>query len=446
MKIAGNLYIGVDIGGTKISAGLVDNRGRILSSRKCPTPAAGGGSRIFQQTRSLIAQLLAGQQLKPNQIRGIAIGIPGVVRPNHRDILITPNVSLANYPLARNLELIFRTKVILGNDVNFGLLGEQWLGIAKEAQNIVGIFPGTGVGGAIIIREELVLGAQGAAGELGHMILDFNSPKESAGLCGTLEALVSRRAIERELKEAIQKGKKTIITRMCGRRPRAIKSSVIAQALAKKDPLTLNVMRDVCTVLGKACISIRHILNPDMIILGGGLIEACGDYIVPEVRKISARDPFFKGIDACRIEQSLLGDDAVILGAVALLKRVLGEKAAAGGVCYPALRVGKNRDVLIDGKAIKRNVYIRADGRMKKLNGASALPQLGISLLKKVCRKNPQVLIVGARKAVQMSKYDRRFLDKKKIAYCLLNVKKAVGAYNAFKDRKAVLLFLNKSA
>ncbi len=326
MKTAKDLYIGVDIGGTKISAGLVDSRGKILSSQKCPTPVKGEGAQIFRQTKSLIAGLLASQQLKSNQIRGIGIGIPGIVRPNHRDILRTPNVQLAGYPLARNLELIFRTKVILNNDVNVGLLGEHWRGIAKGVQDVVGIFLGTGVGGAIIIRGELVLGAQGAAAELGHMILDLDSSKESAGLCGTLEALASRRAIERELKNAIQKGKKTILARFYAKSPRVIKSSVIAQALEARDPLTRKVMGKACAVLGQACITIRHILNPAMIVLGGGLIEACGDYMVPKVRKIFNRDPFFKGIDSCSIERSLLGDDAVVLGAVAFFKAGLGRK------------------------------------------------------------------------------------------------------------------------
>jgi glucokinase len=154
------------------------------------------------------------------------------------------------------------------------------------------------------------------------MIIDLNSLVSSAGVFGTLEALTGRRAIERQIRDAVREGKKTAVKELAGGNLKVIKSKVIRKALQKHDPVIQHIMNDVCKVLGKACVSFRHIFNPDMIILGGGLIEACGDYILPRVRNICDKDKFLAGIDKCSIVQSSLGDDAVIYGAVALVKGV----------------------------------------------------------------------------------------------------------------------------
>ncbi len=314
-------YIGVDVGGTKISAALVGPSGQILARDKYSTLQGAKPSTIGCQVEDIIQEILSDAKIKSNAIYGIGLGIPGIVDAKTNKILVTPNIQLAGYPLSQNLRKKFRVKVLLGNDANLGLLAEKWLGAGKKAQNLVGLFLGTGVGGGIIIDGKLYTGSQGVAAELGHMIIDINSKVLNAGLLGTLEALASRRAIERQIREAIRAGKKTILTELTGGNLKTIKSKLIYKALKKKDPFTVRIMNDLCGVLGKACISLRHILNPDMIIFGGGLIEACGEYILPRVKKISDQNPFLAGIDRCAIVQSVLGDDAVIYGAVALLKQ-----------------------------------------------------------------------------------------------------------------------------
>lgn len=446
-KIKNKVYVGVDIGGTKVAVGLVDQAGKLFAVRKSPTPEGGSGPRIFRLVKGLIQELLKDQKINRARIRGIGLGVPGIVRPDHRDILITPNVGLSGYPLAAQLEKSFQTRVVLGNDVNLGTLGEKWFGVGKGVGNIIGLFPGTGVGGAIIIGGQLITGSQGAAGEIGHMVLDAHSPHKSAGLYGTVEALASRRAIERAIKEALAKKVPTIITKLQGGTLAPVKSGVIAEALRRKDPLTMRIINEVCRVLGQACVSLRHILNPEMIILGGGVIEACGDYMLSRIRKISAADPFFKGIDDCRIERSLLGDDAVILGAVVLLKQVLGEKISAGAGYYPKPRVDKRGDVWINDKLIKKSIYIRADGKVKKFNGAAGLAGLrtsrwlGINVLKQLCKKGPKVLIVGcARLRPRITPEGKEFLREHAIEARLLNVREAVKVYNAAGERKTMVV------
>ncbi len=314
-------YIGVDVGGTKISAALLDPYGGILCREKQPTIRTAKPAIIGRQIEKIIKEVLAESRVSLSSLGGIGIGIPGIVAPHTNKILVTPNICLTGYPLAERLKKVFRTKIVLGNDVNLGTLAEKWLGVGKNAQNIIGIFLGTGVGGGIIINGKIVTGAQGAAGELGHMIIDLHSPVSSAGVFGTLEALASRRAIERDIREAIRSGKKSIIKELADGNLRVIKSKALRKALKKKDPVVKEVLDKVCMVVGKACISLRHIFNPEMIILGGGVMEACGDYILPRVQKISEKDPFLAGIDQCSIVESVLKDDAVILGAVALMKQ-----------------------------------------------------------------------------------------------------------------------------
>ena len=320
-------YVGVDVGGTKIAAGLVTNSGRIVTWAKTSTIMNAKPAQIAHQIKGVINEVIYEAKINRSQIKGIGMGVPGVVSPDQKSILITPNINLSKFPLVERLKRSFPVPIYLGNDVNLGLLGEKWLGVARRTKNVVGIFPGTGVGGAIIIDNKLVLGVNGAAAELGHMIIDYNSSENSAGVYGSLEALASRRAIERSIRSAIKKGKKSIVRKLTGGNLKVIKSKVLREALKKKDKVVIGVMEDVAQVLGKASISLRHIFNPEMIVFGGGVVEACADFLIPRIREVSQSDPFFKNIDSCQIVQSELGDDAIVLGAVALVKQITSAKS-----------------------------------------------------------------------------------------------------------------------
>lgn len=315
------LFIGIDIGGTKISAGLVDSHGKILFREKDANPRSNDPQDILDVIFDTLNEVI--NKKNRRHLRGIGIAVPGLVNPRTKKILVTPNTHLSGFPLCQKLEKKFKVKVFLGNDVNLGLLGEKWLGAAKKAHHVVGLFPGTGIGGGIIIDGKLVTGANGLAAELGHMIIEHNGPLCSCGNHGCLEAVAGRWAIERDIRKAIKKGKKTIITKLIRGKIKSIKSKTLKEALKAKDPLTIDILSHAAQVLGQACISIRHILNPEMIILGGGVIEACGEFILPRVKKTAEKDPFFARFDHCKIVSSQLGDDAVILGAVALVMEEL---------------------------------------------------------------------------------------------------------------------------
>lgn len=442
-----NLYVGVDVGGTKIAGGIVSNRGELLCYQKIPTPARASASQVAAHIKSLIRELLKKYAITPREIKGIGLGVPGAVKPNRRDILVTPNINLAGYPLARNLEQAFKTKVVLGNDVNLGILAEKYFGIGSNVNDLVGIFLGTGVGGGIVINGKLHEGALGVGAELGHMYIDLSSKKQSAGLTGTLEALIGRRSLERDIKEEIRLGQKTIVTKILGKNFNVIKSSVLARALKEKDPLIMKVMDHLCFVLGSACISLRHILNPQMIVLGGGIIEACGSYIIPKVQKISNTNPFLKGIDDCKIVRSILGDDAVILGGVVLLKQTLGERLSQIRSYYPQLKVGKHKTVSLNGKPCRNNFFLRADGELKSIEGQKAFAalkknnEIDVPLLRKICKKGPQTLIVGYRqRAPKVLAEAKKYLRDKSILPEILPLGEAVEYFNGTHVKKVFIL------
>ncbi len=313
-------FIGIDIGGTKISAAAISPTGRILGREKIATPPKAKPATILKLIIDLIDEIILENNLARKNLSGIGIGVPGIVnKDNH--ILATPNIQLAGFHLCAKLKKKLRVKVVAGNDVNLGLLGEQWLGAGQKAKNIIGIFPGTGVGGAIIIDGKLLIGSQGAAAELGHMSMALDGPTCSCGNRGCLEAFAGRWAIERDLHAAIKAGRKSKIVEISGGHLATIKSKSLKTALKQKDPLTVEVMTKASRILGQACINVRHIFNPDLIILGGGIIEACGEFMLPIINKTFRSDPFFAKIDHCTIAPSQLGDDAVMLGAAALIKK-----------------------------------------------------------------------------------------------------------------------------
>jgi len=311
-------FIGIDVGGTKIAAALVTANGKILARAKSPTPPNAKGKDILKTILKTVDEIRF--EYLSGKLGGIGIGIPGIALPRTHEIIVTPNIKLAGFPLKKELSRRFKMKIVIDNDVNCGLLGEQWLGAARKVKNVIGLFPGTGIGGAIIINGKLVTGSQGAAAELGHMIMDINGPACSCGNHGCLEALASRWAIQRDIRAAIKSGKKSMITQLTKGDLSIIKSKALKESLRQRDHVVVTVMTNAANVLGRACVSINHIFNPEMIVLGGGVMEACGDFLLPRIRKIVKDDPFFKKFKPCQIVAAELEDNAVILGAVALTR------------------------------------------------------------------------------------------------------------------------------
>ena len=316
-----NYYIGLDIGGTKIAGALVSASGKILTRTKTSTPKKVKTKDIYTCVTDAIDELIHSGGIKPSFIKGIGVGVPGIVDTRNHQILAAPNIALTGFPLSDSLKRKFHTRVVMANDVNAGLLGEAWLGAAKGLSHVVGIFPGTGVGGAVISDGKLLLGAQGAATELGHVIVSLDGPLCHCGNRGCLEAMTSRWAIERDIRLAVKAGRRTIVTELNDGKFDMIKSRILKEALSKNDAVVKSVLTKVAVILGKTSVSLNHTFNPQAIIFGGGVIKACGHFMLPIVTKEVKADPFFKRFNTCRILSSKLGDDATMLGAARLAQQ-----------------------------------------------------------------------------------------------------------------------------
>ncbi|MBN1590025.1 MAG: ROK family protein [Pirellulales bacterium] len=448
-----DVYLAVDVGGTKILAALVDASGMVLRREKSPTPREGGAGTLHQALENVVAQLLRkASDITLDDLAAMGIGVPGVVDTDQGLVVVTPNMGLSNTRLGEYCEKTFRLTVAVANDCNLGILGEKWLGSARAADSAMGILVGTGIGGGFIQGSEVWQGARGAASEIGHIVMEIGGPLCGCGNRGCLEALASRTAIERDLREAVAAGRPTVLTELLEGDLDLIRSSILRQALERNDTLVTGVLRHASIVLGHACLTVDHLLDPEVIVLGGGVIDACSNFIVPIVQKIVADDCLAAGRDTSGVLVSSLGDDAVLLGATAMARLRIGEnpfkKRFAVASSYPPIVRGKSDVYELGSKRFDADFYVTASGKAKRhraepyptsLDGSRLLTPQHLS---RPCRGGPHVLFIamGAKSDLKLSDDACLYLRQRAIEWHALPNDEAVEAYNECADRKAALV------
>ncbi|RKU34425.1 ROK family protein [Candidatus Poribacteria bacterium] len=316
--------IAVDMGGTKILAAVVNAEGDILGTAKIPTKADKGAAVVIDRIASCIQKAVDKSRVARASIQAVGIGAPGPLDPGTGIVLFAPNLGWTNVPLKTELENRVCLPTFVDNDVNVGTLGEHAFGAGKGMSTLVGIFVGTGIGGGIIMDGELFHGASQTAGEIGHIIVKAGGPRCGCGTRGCLEALASRTAITRQLQKAIvKKGKKSILPELTGGDLKLIRSGALAKALRSNDKLTMKVFKKATKYLGVGIASIVNFLNPEMIVLGGGVVEALDDSFLDDIAAVVADYSLPNTLSGVRIVKAQLGDDAGILGAAALARQRL---------------------------------------------------------------------------------------------------------------------------
>ena len=321
--LTGSHVIGMDLGGTKILAAVVDDDGRIVAEAKVKTRPEKGPDTVIERMAEAAREAVQRLKLPWDAIRGVGVGAPGPVDPDAGIVHHTPNLpGWEEVPLASQLGESLGVPVFLENDVNLGTLGEYMLGAGQGTKDMVGIFVGTGIGGGLILDGKLHSGYRHAAAEIGHMILLADGPVCGCGKRGCVEALASRTAIERDIWLGIRAGRKSLIPELTGGEPERLTSGVLAQAMRESDPLVSEVVGRAQWYLGLLTASIVNLVDPEMIVFGGGLIEALGDDFLLPIR-VTARQYFIQqaGADKVRIVATKLGDHAVVLGAAALARQ-----------------------------------------------------------------------------------------------------------------------------
>lgn len=306
--------VGMDIGGTKMLAVVFDAQfkpvGRFRKKSKAKVPPEVHVNNIIQG---------ALDDAGVKKIRGIGMGSPGPLDPNTGVIIDTPNLGWKNFPLASIAQDHFGVPAVVDNDVNLGTYGEWCFGEVQDCRHVLGMFPGTGVGGGIIIDGKLLHGFTGSAAEVGHMTIEVDGPFCGCGKRGCLEALASRIAIAREVAALAVRGDAPYILENCGTDLAKIRSGALARAVAAGDTQVERVIRRAAYYAGVGVANLINIVSPEAVVLGGGLVEAMESLYLEEVARAVQEHamPFLR--KDVRIVAAKLGDDAVAMGAARLI-------------------------------------------------------------------------------------------------------------------------------
>lgn len=309
-----NYAIGIDLGGTKILTGLVNKgNGEVLFSIKQKTGKQKDAETIVEKIKLSIKELLENSHLDIAQIDRICIGAPGQVDRERGILISAPNLNCENLNLKSILEREFFIPTYIGNDVEIATLGEMKFGAGKGFDDFVCIFVGTGIGSGIAQNGVVRHGSSGTAGEIGHIIVDAGGRPCGCGANGCLEAYASRTAIEARILGALKKGRPSVITEFM-RDDKAISSKMIRKALEHRDELITQVLFEASDYLSNGLATIINFYNPQLIVMGGGLIDAVDEFYERTIAKAKAKA---LPVPASQIQfkKAKLGDFSGVVGA-----------------------------------------------------------------------------------------------------------------------------------
>lgn len=315
--------VGVDLGGTKILAGVFDGKLNCLGRSKLSTKAGRGPNAVIERIARCVQDAVDECDLEMKNIAGVGIGAPGASDPTTGRVIFAPNLNWRDVPLKKELEKLLGVPVFIENDCNIQTLGVYTKELDAKPRHLVGIFIGTGIGAGLILDGKLFSGFNRTAGEIGHMVLDVDGPKCNCGNRGCFEALASRTAICRQIQNAVKDGQKTVLTEIVEGELKDARSGDLRKAIRRGDKLVEKVVEEAAEYIGIAVANVINLLNPEVIALGGGVIDALQDEmlaIIVETARDNAMTGTAKGIE---IIASELGDDAGITGGAVLVRQNL---------------------------------------------------------------------------------------------------------------------------
>jgi len=316
-----DLFVGVDLGGTKILAGVFTPQLKLLQTAKLSTKSGRGFDSVVERITRCVLDAVDEADMSSKQVRAIGIGAPGAIDPESGEVIFAPNLQWKDAPLKKVLEKKLEVPVFVENDCNACTLGVQEVELKGRPKNLIGLFLGTGVGGGIILQGNLYRGFNGTAGEIGHMVLQVGGPKCGCGNNGCFEALASRTALFRELQQRVKAGEKTILNELLGPDLSDLKSGDLRKAIRKGDKLVERVVESAAEYTGVAVANLINIFNPDTIVLGGGVIDALEDEMMSIIVE-TALDYAMPGTtNGIEIMASKLGDNAGITGGAVLARQ-----------------------------------------------------------------------------------------------------------------------------
>ncbi|HRY45546.1 MAG TPA: ROK family protein [Thermoanaerobaculia bacterium] len=312
------LVLGIDVGGTKVLAGAVDEGGRVLGRGKVKSPFRGGPEEMTGALVAAADAALAEAGARRADVAALGLGVPGPLDAERTTLLRAMNLGVERWPVAASLEPHFPgVPKRLENDVRAAALGEARFGAAKGERLVVAIWVGTGIGGAVLLDGDLWLGRNRNAGEIGQSFVDL---KKAGSFDGTLEGIGAKVGMTAFLRRRIERGEKTVVARAVLEKDGRLKGSEVRKALAAGDALVERALARSARAVGVAIGTLWNVFSPDLFVLGGGIAEDVGEPYVEQVRAAAGRYAFFTDLAEVRVVRSALGDDAGILGGAVLAR------------------------------------------------------------------------------------------------------------------------------
>lgn len=309
----------LDVGGTKVLGAIFDENDQIIYRLKKRSKSGGNTTTDVEKVIiDVVEEMIKESGIDRKKLNAVASCAPGVIDQSTGIVLFTPNLPWRNYNIRAAMEERFKVPFYVGNDVNLGVLGEYHFGAGRGYKNIVGFFVGTGMGGGLVLDGKLFTGNQFKAAEYGHMILDPEGPLCNCGQRGCLEAFSSKQGMSAYIRQQVSRGRETMMAEAV--EEGVFRSKKLKKALEAKDPVAREAVDRACHYLAIATGNMINTISPDLVLYGGGVIEAMGDLFLKKILAEVDRYCMPSIRSTVEIKTAELGDDSILYGDLAMIK------------------------------------------------------------------------------------------------------------------------------
>ena len=317
--VADSYYcVGIDLGTTKITGVVLDFYANIIYKKTVLNDVNCSVNSMIERICNVIDNTLSQPEINRKKIIGIGIGMPGLVDNDTREVLFSPNLGWENVDLVGIIHERFGLPVMIENVTRAMAMGESHFGIARKTKNFICVNLGYGIGSAMMINGELYSGTTGTSGELGHVVIDPVGPKCECGNRGCIEAISSAKAITNSARKRLQKGETSILTNMCGNDLSKIEAKTVFEAARQGDLLACDIINNAIEYLGIGLALMINLLDPQYIILEGGMANA-GEILTDKLEKTIAKHRMKHAGMRCKMVVSEFGADAAAIGGASLI-------------------------------------------------------------------------------------------------------------------------------
>jgi glucokinase len=321
------IWVGFDLGGTKMLAAVFDDKLKVLGKKRRKTRASEGEQVAMDRLTETITMALEEAKVQPDELSGIGAGVPGTLDLQDGMILEAPNLGWKNIALQDILSKKFKCPTVICNDVDAGVFGEYCSGAGQGQRCVLGVFPGTGIGGGCVYEGKIFRGTRSSCMEVGFLQMSTEGGSAGVGATGTLEGIASRLAIAAEAAKAVFRGQAPYLKEQAGTDLSKIRSSVLAKSIEMGDKVIEQIVRRSAEQVGRGIGSLINILAPDVVVLGGGVVEAMPKLYLESVREGIRRNVLPAMADCAKVKVSELGDLASVVGAAAWIRQEVLSKS-----------------------------------------------------------------------------------------------------------------------